>query len=185
MNADGSNLKQLTSGWSERWPHISLDGKWVYFISIPEKDGPPRLCKVSIDGGDPIELAVGARLIQDVSQKDGSILYSDQNPGQLKSIKIMSASDPSKIKTVTKPPQIVDGGVLWSFDNRHLIFADRKNPAFHALQTVTLTGKMLPKPIMTLPKGIGAFEWTKDGKQLGFVSGTATSEGVIITNKGN
>ncbi|MEO7660375.1 MAG: DUF5050 domain-containing protein [Pyrinomonadaceae bacterium] len=185
MNSDGSNVKQLTSGWSERWPHISLDGKWVYFISIPELDGPSRLFKVSIDGGDPIELAVGARMIQDISRKDGSILYSDQSPGQLKSMKIMSPSDPSKIKTVMRPAQIVDGGVTWSFDSRYLIFADRKNPAFHALQTVTLTGKMLPKPLITFPKGIGAFRWTKDGKQLGFVSGPSTSEGVIITNKGN
>jgi len=183
MNADGSNLKQLTSGWSERNPHISLDGKWVYFISFAGVDGPSRLCKVSIDGGDPIELAVGALYIFDISRKDGSVLYSDDWP--VKSVKIMSPSDPSNIKTVMKPAQIVDSFVRWSFDGRNLIFTDRKNPAFTALHTVTLTGKMLPKPLITIPKGFGDFEWTKDGKQLGFGPGTLTSEGVIITNKGN
>src|SRR5205085_2857404 len=32
MDSDGSNLKKLTSGWSERYPHISADGKWVYYM---------------------------------------------------------------------------------------------------------------------------------------------------------
>jgi dipeptidyl aminopeptidase/acylaminoacyl peptidase len=47
-NADGSALKQLSSGPFESNPMCSPDGKWVYYIDRP---GLSRLLRVPIDGG--------------------------------------------------------------------------------------------------------------------------------------
>ena len=47
-NADGSALKQLTSGFFDFNPICSPDGKWVYFVNSV---GTERLMRVPIDGG--------------------------------------------------------------------------------------------------------------------------------------
>jgi serine/threonine protein kinase/Tol biopolymer transport system component len=46
-NADGSDLRQLTSQHFETDPVCSPDGKWVYFLDRPAR----RLMRVPIDGG--------------------------------------------------------------------------------------------------------------------------------------
>ena len=187
MDADGANLKQLTSSaFSERFPHFSPDGKWVYYIQVFPDNTPSRLCKTSIEGGEPIVLAVGARSVLDVSSRDGSIAYlPDQAPGTqgIQSVKIMSPSDPSDIKTVAKPADLVLGGLIkWSPDGRSLMVTNGKNPAFYTLQSVSLAGK-LSKPILTFPSAVGDVGWSKDGKQLGFIHATTTTEGVLIMRK--
>ena len=54
INADGSNLAQLTSGTSDGAPSCSPDGKWVIFQS--KRSGTVTLWKVSIDGGEQTQL---------------------------------------------------------------------------------------------------------------------------------
>jgi serine/threonine protein kinase len=49
-DASGANPMQLTTGRNDQYPTCSPDGKWVYYISIPEN---LALKKVSIDGGTP------------------------------------------------------------------------------------------------------------------------------------
>ncbi|HEY6120643.1 MAG TPA: winged helix-turn-helix domain-containing protein, partial [Pyrinomonadaceae bacterium] len=52
MNIDGSSSKQLTTGNREGWPVISQDGEWVLYNSL----GNNLLWKVSIDGGEPVQV---------------------------------------------------------------------------------------------------------------------------------
>jgi eukaryotic-like serine/threonine-protein kinase len=49
-DASGANPVQLTNGRNEQYPTCSPDGRWVYYISIPEN---MALKRVSIDGGNP------------------------------------------------------------------------------------------------------------------------------------
>ncbi len=49
-DASGANPVQLTNGRNDQYPTCSPDGKWVYYISIPEN---LALKRVSIDGGTP------------------------------------------------------------------------------------------------------------------------------------
>jgi Tol biopolymer transport system component len=49
-DASGANPMQLTSGNNDQHPTCSPDGKWVYYVSIPEN---LALKRVSIDGGTP------------------------------------------------------------------------------------------------------------------------------------
>src|SRR5262249_46371382 len=46
-NADGSNLRQLTTGEDGEDPICSLDGRWVYYVDATK----PQPMRVSIDGG--------------------------------------------------------------------------------------------------------------------------------------
>src|SRR5579871_3170117 len=49
-DASGANPIQLTNGRNDQYPTCSPDGKWVYYISIPDN---LALKRVSIDGGTP------------------------------------------------------------------------------------------------------------------------------------
>jgi eukaryotic-like serine/threonine-protein kinase len=49
VNADGTNLKRLSSGQRDRGPECSLDSKWAYYINANAS----RVERVSVDGGTP------------------------------------------------------------------------------------------------------------------------------------
>jgi eukaryotic-like serine/threonine-protein kinase len=49
-DASGSNPMQLTTGRNDQYPQCSPDGKWVYYLSIPDN---LALKRVAIDGGTP------------------------------------------------------------------------------------------------------------------------------------
>ena len=49
-DATGANPMQLTNGRNDQYPTCSPDGKWVYYLSIPDN---LMLKQVSIDGGNP------------------------------------------------------------------------------------------------------------------------------------
>lgn len=49
VNADGTNLKQLSNGQRDRGPECSLDSKWAYYIDANSS----RVERVPIDGGTP------------------------------------------------------------------------------------------------------------------------------------
>src|SRR4030095_4780414 len=50
-----TDLKQLTSGGHNREPHVSPDGTWVVYTS--SRNGLSTLWRVSIDSGEPLQLA--------------------------------------------------------------------------------------------------------------------------------
>ncbi len=55
MDMDGGNSKQLTSGeFADLNPICSPDNQWVVFLSW--RSGKPRAWKVSVDGGDPVQV---------------------------------------------------------------------------------------------------------------------------------
>jgi serine/threonine protein kinase len=49
INADGTNLKQLSNGHRDSAPECSADSKWAYYLDST----PSRVRRVSIDGGTP------------------------------------------------------------------------------------------------------------------------------------
>jgi len=150
---------------------------------------PSRLCKVPIDGGEPIVLATGPWTVQDVSPIDGRIVYADfpsDNKGSRNVVKIMSPTDASMIKILELPASSRGGQVRWSSDGRYLTFCDRgKNRSDDTIRAITLKGKVLPKPLFVPTVRIGNFEWSRDGKQIAYVRGMITSDAVLITKKAN
>ncbi len=196
MDADGTNVKQLTPSGigtaSERIPRMSGDGKWVYYTQLfkeyPGKETPPNeLRKIPIAGGDPVVLATNAGYVMDVSPKDGLIAFDDQTPPVkqgIRRVKVMSPSTGSIVKTLEFPQATAVGQMKWSPGGRYLTFVDQTKP-FHVIRAMSLNGKILSKPLVIFQGQIGLFEWTKDGKQLGYARGTQTTDAVLITKKDN
>ena len=58
IGANGAGLVQLTSGPNDRDPAWAPGDQWVVFSRV--ENGVSRLWVVSVDGGDPIKLPIGA-----------------------------------------------------------------------------------------------------------------------------
>ncbi|CAN5333162.1 hypothetical protein BH10ACI2_BH10ACI2_15960 [soil metagenome] len=189
MDADGTNLKQLTNGFQEYTPRISPDGKWVYFMQYPTQGGPSRLCKAPINGGEPIVLATaeGRIIIHDVSP-NGSVAYEDMPTGDnkgLRTIKIIGPSAQPTTKTLQFDASTTLGLMQWSADGRYITFQERKKSAnFDVIAGMSLSGKRLAKPLVsfTYPIANGSFSWSKDGKNLTYGRITNTSDAIMITS---
>ncbi len=72
MDPDGSNLHQLTHSSGANAVHISPDGKWMIYRSSG------ALYKVSIEGGEPVQICTNATGVSSVSPDGRLIAYFDQ-----------------------------------------------------------------------------------------------------------
>lgn len=81
INADGSNLKQLTkSSAIDTEPTWSTDAKWIYFSS--DRGGKPQIYKVSSNGGEPQRVTFeGAYNVSPRFSPDGKSLAMIRNDG--------------------------------------------------------------------------------------------------------
>ena len=75
LNVVTGELKQLTFGRADQLPSCTPDGKWVVYQGLLATDGVGHICKVSIDGGAPIELARGDVLNPTVSPDGKLVVY--------------------------------------------------------------------------------------------------------------
>ena len=131
MDADGSNLKQLTFGLNESEPECSRDGQWVVYLDRGDSNA---LKRVSIEGGEPQTLVkealsgwglspdgktIVSREVRELDHKlvlrfdsieDKKTNYHDLDQRALPSVAVAYAPDPKSVVYVVR-----DKGVdnLW------------------------------------------------------------------------
>ncbi len=192
MDADGSNLKQLTAGeGDEARPRISLDGKWIFYGQRNEKQSPNfRILRIPIEGGEPIEVTTlpeGSTLTSlDLSPVDGRIAYLawrrvKVNRGPENTISII-ASNGRPIKTLPLPWMGQQGSIRWTPDGRAIAFNDNRDKSGD-IWTIPVAGKPTPKRLTNFKTPVTRhFDWTQDGKQLVLSRGTTTTDAVLISS---
>jgi Tol biopolymer transport system component len=186
MDPDGRNLKQLTSGIGEWWPRLSPDGKWVYYAAFTPENEPSKICKVSIDGGEPVVVARVPGNVPnfDISPHDGMIAYRQTEKGQEKAagkIFIISPDGGEPIKTLLIPPTAI-GTIRWTPDGRSISFLDtRNNGANIWAVSIDATGEAKPLTDFKTESSQMSFAWSTDGKQLAVIRGTSVTDAVLIT----
>ncbi|HJZ81114.1 MAG TPA: LpqB family beta-propeller domain-containing protein, partial [Pyrinomonadaceae bacterium] len=181
MDTDGGNLKQLTGGPGGRFPQSSPDGRWVVF-------SPPRLgllgaWKVSIDGGEPMQLTDKWTSNPTVSL-DGSLVacwYRDDQPNTLTKVAIIpfTGGDPIKVLDLPRLSFTSDAGLRWTPDGRALTYIDTINGVSN-IWSLPLDGG---KPVQLTDfktDQIFWFDFSRDGKQLALSRGTQTSDVILI-----
>ena len=195
MDSDGRNIKQLSNGPIKEWtPRLSPDGKWVYYVEVSMAS--QRICKVSIDGGEPITLArLNEKLnIFDVSNKDGSILLDYRPQGAAVRPVVILSSDSELAEGATgwprsavkfDLPSSARGTMRFTPDGKYVAFRDFKDGKAYAVSAIPVSGKGRPKILFPLEEGFQGVRWSPDGKQLANVKRSVMSEGIVITNAGN
>ena len=127
MDADGSNLIELTNGGQD-YPGVSPDGKWVYFTDIAERVS--SIWKVSIDGGETSRVTGDYPAYIPSISPDGTMLAfvygGDNDIAESGNLAVLNLNG-------TEPPKIFDihpvrGLSQWSRDGKSLLFIRKGTP---------------------------------------------------------
>jgi Tol biopolymer transport system component len=181
INADGSNLMQLTSGIFDAAPSCAPDGKWVVFNSGYTGT---NIWKVSIEGGVPTQLTTEETDHPAVSP-DGKwiacVYWPDpaQPPAKLA---VFPAEGGGFTKTLEWKGGTEDSeGVRWTPDGQSLTYALSDGVAANLWKQPISGGP--PREITNFTTGtIFSFAWSRDGKRLAVVRGSRSNDVVLISN---
>jgi len=179
-DASGANPVQLTNGRNEQYPTCSPDGKWVYYISIPEN---LALKRVSIDGGNPetvnSEPSAGYTLSRDgkfvaqldvreldhklvlniFSIADKKLAYHDID---------MRASDP----------------ISFSPDGKSIVYTVRENGTDNLWEQALSGGASYKQLTHFTSERIARFEFSVDGSQIAIERAHTESDAVLLRDEG-
>jgi Tol biopolymer transport system component len=183
VDTDGGNLRQLTDGNGEFFPHCTPDGRWVVYQSEPSID--PRVWKVLTEGGQPVQLTTTRAAKPAVSPDGRMIAYSyldiDLNPSRW-GIGIISSEGGQRLKRFDFSPTVRYRYVRWSPDGQSIAFLN--SPGGRSdIWLQPLDGRP-PKQLTDFrAEQILAFDWSQDGRSLAFVRNVETSDAVHIQAK--
>lgn len=175
MKIDGSDQTQLTSAEGGYPRFVSLDGKWIYYLSGIHQ----TLWKIAADGGEEIQVEE-KRLFSPAFSPDGNLLayyFRDQDK-QVK-IAVMSLADKKILKTFL----LLNGKtsvseIVWSNDSRALnyITGGSSNSLWH--QSLD---ESAPRLIADLGnQEINSLALSPSDKTFAFVRGEWLSDAVLI-----
>lgn len=178
MDSNGSNPKQLTTGSKEFGGAITPDGKWIVYSSL-ETLGRQTLWKVSIDGGDPIQLSDKITALPAISP-DGKQIACIYWEGQLDSPFGIGVI-PIEGGPLTKFFKLPEGPVRWTADSSGLTYINNQGGVSNIWMQPLAGGP--PKQLTSFKSDmIFHFDWSRDGKQLALSRGVFTSDVILFNN---
>jgi Tol biopolymer transport system component len=176
MDVGGSNLRQLTDGPGEGSADITPDSQWVVFSSARDNG---TLWKVSIDGGEPLQLTTKPSGQPTVSPDGQLIACNYMEDGRWK-IAIIPFEGGQPVKTFESFTHPLWLPFHWTPDGRALAYIDQRVPS--SIWSVPLSGGPA-KPLLDFKSGrIFDFAWSRYGSQLAVARGEAASDVVLINN---
>lgn len=179
MDEDGGGLKQLTTGDSDLYPCLTPDGLWVVF---QRRELEPRLWKVPMDGGEPVQLTQTRASRPSVSPDGAMIAYHYLDPDVDSSrwrIGIVSSQGGPRLKQFDFPPTLTWRFVRWSPDRQSIAYAN--NPGgLSDIWLQPLDGGQPKRLTDFKAEQVIAFDWSRDGHTLALVLSVKTSDVILI-----
>jgi len=177
MDIDGGNLKQLTHGSGDDVvPHCSPDGKWVVYGSANS------IWKVSIDGGQPIQLTDKLTARPTISP-DGKLIACTyrQDRNAPWRIAVFPSEGGQPVKIFDTPVPISYWPVLrWTADGRAILYVDEHNGVGNIWSQPFDGGK--PVQVTDFKSDfIDTFDLSRDGRQLVIARGSLISDIVMMS----
>ncbi len=177
MDINGGNLKQLTGGMHEQYPQFSPDGRWVVYTS--GNAGKPTIWKISIDGGEAMQLTDKFSKLPVVSPdgKQITCYYWEENPNTSFGNAVIPFEGGAPVKTFNLP----GATVRWASDGRALIYIETRGGVSN-LWSQPLDGGPPKKITDWKSDRIFDFMWSADGKRLALSRGDVTNDVVLISD---
>lgn len=178
VDRDGSHLRQLTQGPNDGFPSCSPDGKWVVY-SLLTGGLPKQIKRVSVDGGEPIEIAHAFILALPAVSPNGkwiACIYRDSShvPPEL-GILPFAGGKPVKIFHLSL---ITNSKLVWTSDSRAVAYTVGKGGVSNIMEQPINGGA--PRPLTHFDSGqIFSFAWLAKG-DLALARGTESSDVVLI-----
>lgn len=181
IDADGTNLKQLTFGDSRAGDStISPDGKWIVYSAavFTNSSWKHSLWRLASAGGEP-GLLTNENCWSPHFSPDGKLLSCVRDG---KEIVIISAETGATLKTFgTIPNPTLSTGARWTSDGRNLVYIiHRKNVGNLWLQP---TNGAESKPLTNFMNGsVYNFAFSPDGERLYVARGNQINDAILIRN---
>ncbi|MEO8573824.1 MAG: winged helix-turn-helix domain-containing protein [Pyrinomonadaceae bacterium] len=176
VSFNGSDLRQLTFGGGNSFPHSTPDGETVVYTH--DADGTNSAWRVPIEGGEAVQITDAESYNARVSPDGNFIACGYRSDGKTKlAIVPITGGPPTKLFDVP-PTYNFDGSIRWTRDGKSVAYRDWTNGVW--LQSVD------GGPPERL-KGLAAeklyqYEWSSDGKQFAFTRGREVRDAVLITD---
>jgi serine/threonine protein kinase len=171
VDADGTNLKQLTNGQRDTGPVCSRDSKWAYYLDRYSD----RIERVPVDGGTPETLpgiaiphAIVASSYLDLAPdgKSAAFLFAFGEANNVHKIAVvpLEAGAQPRVRLLDPEPA-VSNGPKFTPDGKALVYPVTQNGADNLwLQPLDGTPKRQITNFTT--DRIGQFQWSPDGRTL-------------------
>jgi serine/threonine protein kinase len=177
MDANGTNLKQLSDGKVDQTPECSSDGKWVYYLDAADGN---RLMKVPLEGGKSARVSDDLVADGDVSL-DGkmAILATFGHLGEhIEDLKVVALDSGQTVKTMAfQRPRT--GRLRFSHDGKAVVYPVSA-AGVDNLWLQPLDGSPGKQITNFSSEKIGDFRWSFDGSKLGIVRGHTDSDVILI-----
>ena len=183
MNIDGTNSKQLTKGLAESLAVISPDGRWVVYSSAGTSR--PTIWKISIDGGEPVEITKRVSTSPLISPDGKSIAYlypeAPDPTTPPNRIAIMSFDGGEPFATFGfQPAGTVQTNAQWSSDGKSILYTTNTNNVTNIWSQPIDGGP--PKQVTDFKDSfMTGFAWSRDGMRLVCSRGIFNRDAVLIS----
>jgi Tol biopolymer transport system component len=144
------------------------------------------LWKVSIDGGQPVQITDKFTSSSGISPNGKLIACfyrDDERPGSPWRIMIMPFDGGQPLKTFDTPSGVdtyaLDAAIAWMPDGRGIAYIDSSGGTPN-LWSQALDGGQPKKLTDFKDNGVWRYAWSRDGKQFALTRGTYTSDVVLI-----
>ncbi len=181
MDIDGANLKRLTNGAAESYPHISPDGRWVVYLSAEQNRS--TMWQVSTEGGAPVEVSSRWSMSPAVAP-DGKLIacFHEDEASAAFELALIPATGGDPVKLFALPPTIsLRAGLHWTPDGRALRYVDTRGGVSNIWQQAVAGGAPKQLTNFTAHK-IFRLAWSRDGRQLVFERGTESNDATLVSD---
>ena len=179
-DASGANAMQLTSGSNDQHPTCSPDGKWVYYVSIPEN---LALKRVSIDGGTPETVSSEPSSGYDLS-RDGK-LVAQLDVRELDHKLVLNVFDiVSKKMTYHDVDMRASEPISFSPDGKSIVYTVRENGVDNLWEQALSGGAAFKQLTHFTSERIARFAFSADGSQIAIERAHTESDAMLLRDSG-
>jgi serine/threonine protein kinase len=178
INIDGAEPKQLTNGGGETNPVFLPDG-WIGFPCWIA--GNKARCKVSLDGGDPVQVTGPYSDMMRFSPDGRLIAFIPADGEKRKRIGVVPADESEPPRIFDLPRKAMPRRMQWSADSRALTYVDTSRGGSN-IWSLPIDGGEAVQLTRFNDRSIPSFAWSRDGKQLAMVRSMTTHDVVLLRN---
>lgn len=179
-DASGANPVQLTNGRNDQYPTCSPDGKWVYYISIPEN---LALKRVSINGGNPETVRDEPSAGYSLSRDGKFVAQLDVRELDHKLVlNIFSIAD--KKLTYHDIDMRASDPISFSPDGKSIVYTVRENGVDNLWEQPLTSGSTFRQLTHFTAERIARFEFSADGSQIAIERAHTEADAVLLRDTG-
>lgn len=180
MDLDGGGAMEIVRNVdSYADPHVSPDGKWVYYNSRDEASN-RAFWRVSLDGGQPVKVRDQTKCRLSPDGKQFACAYRDVAPEALAKLLIVSAESGAVIRTFDWPEGTT--AVFWSPNGQSVDYMAEREGIMNIWRLPLTGGREQKLTDWQTSAAIWYLAWSRDGRQLAVTRDTRRDQLILIQN---